>query len=86
MEGVALGSGWILGGQMIQPELTLEKPTAKNQILEYLRIVGPCAVHQILIRGVSQTAISARLREMARAGLVVSRFAEHKPFKVWELA
>jgi len=60
--------------------------TAKSAILEYLRVTGiPCAIHEILIPGVSQNAIGTRLPEMAKAGLVVGTIRNGKSYKEWSL-
>ena len=69
-------------------------PTCSSLILEVLekRNLGVfLAVHEIAanIRGLgychSETAISARLRELARDGKVTSLPAEGKSFKIWGL-
>lgn len=61
--------------------------TAKQQILEVLAVSKQgVPVHEFQIYGVSQTAISARLREMARVGQVVGHRLEGENFKRWTLA
>lgn len=61
--------------------------TAKALILERLAHTEiPLALHQLQIGGVSQTAASARLREMKKAGLVVSVPIPGRKFTAWALA
>lgn len=43
------------------------------------------AVHEFGLMGVAQTAISARLRELAREGIVVGAKHPTKAYKVWRL-
>lgn len=57
--------------------------SAKTLIEEFLKQNGPAPVHGINIFGHSQTAISARLREMAREGIVTGYKENGKPYKTW---
>ena len=43
------------------------------------------AVHEFGFPDVAQTAISARLRELSRDGIVMGEKHPTKPFKVWRL-
>lgn len=61
------------------------RQSAKTLIEEYLKENGPTPVHGINIFGHSQTAISARLREMAREGIVVGSRLDGKPYKTWSV-
>ncbi len=45
----------------------------------------PLAVHEFGLMGVSQTAISARLRELARDGIVIGAKHPERAYKVWSL-
>ena len=61
--------------------------TAKELILARLSHTEiPLAIHELQIGGVSQTAASARLREMKRDGLVVSVPIPGRKFTAWSLA
>lgn len=61
--------------------------TAKEEIIKSLSLSPrPLAVHEMYIPLASQTAISARLREMAREGTVVSEKVPGKAYKQWRLA
>lgn len=72
---------------MTQPELPLQKPTAKAAILARLREAGrPLACHELHIPCVSENAAATRLSEMARAGLVVGRTRPGKAFKEWTIS
>lgn len=62
------------------------RQTAKTLIIEYLKQFKVAPVHEIEIFGHSQTAISARLREMAREGIVTGERLSGKPYKVWRLS
>ena len=60
--------------------------TASERII--LRLVshnGWLAIHEFGLRGISDCAASARLRELARGGKVVSRFREHSRYKEWSI-
>ena len=60
--------------------------TARQSIIKFLyESSRPVAVHEIVIPRVSQTAVSARLREIARDGLVEGLRVEGKAFKVWRM-
>lgn len=60
--------------------------TAKEMILQRLALADDTlAIHEFDIPSVSQTSISARLREMRRAGLVESIPVEGKFFTKWRL-
>jgi len=62
-------------------------PTARQEILRTLAMsTVPLAVHELGIPWVSDTAASARLRELAREGLVVGARAQGKPYKVWTIS
>lgn len=58
---------------------------AKHAIVKCLYEQGPKAIHEMNIMGHSQTALSARTRELARAGIVEGFRPEGKPWKVWTL-
>lgn len=62
------------------------KPTAKQEIIRRL-VESPTslAVHEFNIFGHSETAISARLREMAKDGNVVGRVRPGTALKEWSL-
>lgn len=61
--------------------------TARSEILKTLALAQrPIGVHEFYIGGTSQTAISARLRELARELLVVGETKPGKSYKVWSLA
>lgn len=45
----------------------------------------PLAIHEIGLMGVSQTSMSARLREMARAGIVVSVPVPGRKYTAWAI-
>lgn len=61
--------------------------TAKEKILERLAHTEiPLALHQLKIGMVSESAASARLREMKREGLVVSVPIPGRKFTAWKLA
>lgn len=63
------------------------KQTATAAILQALKEAGkPLAVHEFPIFGHSQTALSARTREMARLGLIAGQRREGKAFKEWFLS
>ena len=47
---------------------------------------SPLAVHEFGLMGVSQTAISARLRELARDGVVVGVKHPTRAYKLWKMA
>ena len=60
--------------------------TAKDKILNRLALADePLAVHQIKVAMVSDTSCSARLREMAREGIVKSVRVPGKRFTAWTL-
>lgn len=60
---------------------------ARAAILNALRgQPEPLAIHQMSLIGISQTAASARLREMRREGLVRSVPVRGKRFTAWKLA
>lgn len=60
--------------------------TAREKILDRLALAeNPLALHELDINGVSQAAASARLREMAREGLVVSIPVAGKRYTAWIL-
>lgn len=63
------------------------KRTAAKEIVATLeRATKPLACHEFAIPDYSQTNISARLRELARAGIVVGKRREGKAFKEWSIA
>lgn len=60
--------------------------TAKQAIVERLRYAGrPVAIHELGLIGFSETALSARTRELARAGIIKGERREGKAFKEWSL-
>lgn len=60
--------------------------TARDKILYRLaQATGPLPVHEIKAEGVSDTSCSARLREMARDGVVVSVPVAGKRYTAWLL-
>ena len=60
--------------------------TARQDILKLLAIATePVPVHAFHLANVSQTAISARLRELAREGLVIGQSVPGKNYKSWSL-
>ena len=60
--------------------------TAKARILARLsESAWPLALHQFLIPGVSQTSISARCRELARAGIIYSVPVPGSHMTAWAL-
>lgn len=62
------------------------KPTAAQKIVARLAEVGrPLMLHELYINGVSQTSASARLREMARNGVVRSIKVPGTHMTAWEL-
>ena len=61
--------------------------TAKEKIIERLTHTAmPLCLFQLKIGGVSETAASARLREMRREGLVVSVPIPGRKYTAWQLA
>ena len=66
--------------------MTLLQKTASERIVDALIIHGSwLAVHEIGLIGISDCAASARLRELARTGAVVSRYREGTRFKEWAI-
>lgn len=60
--------------------------TAKELILHRLSHSDrPLALHELNLNTVSQAAASARLREMARDGMVTSVRVPGKKFTAWKL-
>lgn len=60
--------------------------TAKAAILARLSEANqPLPIHSFDIGGVSQTSLSARLRELARAGIVESVPVPNKRYTAWVL-
>lgn len=60
--------------------------TARQAIVSVLyESDRPLAVFEFGLMGVAQTAISARLRELARDGIVVGVKPKDKPYKVWAM-
>lgn len=60
--------------------------SAKDKILERLsKASDPLPVHEFNLPGVSQTSISARLRELSRDGRVESVPVPGKRFTAWKL-
>ena len=60
--------------------------TARTKILQRLALATePLAVHQIKAEGVSDTACSARLREIHREGLVIKHKKIGVRFDYWSL-
>ena len=60
---------------------------AKEKILHRLSLSDlPVPIHELNIQGVSQTSASARLREMAREGLVMSVPVNGARYTAWMLA
>lgn len=61
--------------------------TARQKILRRLALADlPLAVHEIKADVVSDTSCSARLRELAREGLVVKYPVKSKKYDAWALA
>ncbi len=61
--------------------------TARELILERLAHTEiPLALHQLKLGTVSESAASARLREMKREGLVVSVPIPGRKYTAWSLA
>lgn len=60
--------------------------TAKEKIIDRLKEEKNLALFQFKIMGCSESAISARLRELASVGLVVGHFEKGEPFKRWNLS
>ena len=61
--------------------------TARDLILARLReSTEALPLHALNVHGVSQTAASARLREMAREGIVQSVPVAGKRFTAWKMA
>lgn len=66
--------------------MIVEGLTAKGWIALRLWQAGkPLAIHEILAPGHSQTAISARCREMARDGIIVGATRPGTSYKEWAL-
>lgn len=60
--------------------------TAKAAIVAYLsERTYPVPLHEMDIYGISQTSASARLRELARAGVVESVPVPGKRWTAWKL-
>ena len=60
--------------------------TAKARIVARLYSApSAIAVHEFGFNDLAQTALSARLRELARLGVVVGEKHPTKPYKVWKL-
>lgn len=60
--------------------------TARQKILQRLALADlPVPIHDLNLTGVSQTSASARLRELAKDGLVVSVPVKGKRFTAWML-
>jgi DNA-binding HxlR family transcriptional regulator len=60
--------------------------TARAKILQRLALAGePLPLHKLNLEGVSQTAASARLRELHKDGLVISVPVQGKRFTAWML-
>ena len=62
------------------------KSTAKTEIIKKLAMTDkPLSVHEFDLPLYSQTNISARLRELAREGVVISQRVPGKAYKSWSL-
>lgn len=60
--------------------------TARQKLIAALHMSPrPLALHEIRVDGVSQTSASARLRELAREGIVESFPVPGKRFTAWAL-
>ena len=60
--------------------------TARTLILQRLALADlPLPIHALDIPGVSQTSASARLRELAKEGLVVSYPVKGAKYTAWAL-
>lgn len=60
---------------------------AREKIIARLRLSPePLAIHDLNLDGVSQTSASARLRELARDGIVQSVRVPGKRYTAWTLA
>lgn len=61
--------------------------TARQKLIAALyRAPRPLALHEIPVEGVSQTSMSARLRELAREGIVQSVPVPGARFTAWALS
>ena len=73
-------------GDSLYPFADGGRLTARTKILQRLALADlPLPIHALDIPGVSQTSASARLREMAREGLVVKYPVKGKHFDAWAL-
>lgn len=61
------------------------KPTAKTAIVSRLEQSEWLSLFEFKIIGCSEAAISARLREMAKVGIVEGRFRKSENYKEWNL-
>ena len=60
---------------------------AADRIIQVLHEASrPLAIHEMVLPGVSQTAASARLRELAKVGIVVGERVPNKAYKAWTVA
>ena len=60
--------------------------TAREAIIKALSTAaGPVPIHSLDVNGISQTAVSARLRELSKAGIVIGIKHPSKPYKLWKL-
>ena len=60
--------------------------TASEKILVALNESDiPLAIHEMQIAGHSETALSARTRELVRDGFISGKRREGKAFKEWEI-
>lgn len=61
--------------------------TTKDAIIKVLHETDrPLAVHEFGFIGANHAAISARLRELARVGIVVGERVDGRAYKAWSIA
>lgn len=59
---------------------------AKPLILERLKQAGTwLAIHEMKVFGYSENCVASRLPELAKDGLVESRYRENENFKEWRI-
>lgn len=60
---------------------------AADRIIKVLHEASrPLAIHEMVLPGVSQTAASARLRELAKVGIVVGERVDGRAYKAWSIS
>ena len=81
------GFYWLIGSKSPPPPHNFMKQTATQAIISALERSGkPLALHEMGILNHSQTALSARTREMARLGLIAGTVRRGTKYKEWSLA